>query len=79
MSLLMGGGLSVMVGKQSQTCKDCHGDHFFGFEGCGGEGQTASRLVTPQPIRAVGVLFSPMVSRWAGGTKKFVPAVSQKP
>ena len=22
---------------------------------------------TPQPLRAVGVLFSPMVSRWAGG------------
>ena len=24
-------------------------------------------LVTPQPLRAVGVLFSPMVSGWAGG------------
>ena len=34
---------------------------------------------TPQPLRAVGVLFSPMVSRWAGGRKKFVRAVSQKP
>ena len=22
---------------------------------------------TPQPLRAVGVLFSPMVSEWAGG------------
>ena len=24
-------------------------------------------LFTPQPLRAVGVLFSPMVSRWVGG------------
>ena len=24
-------------------------------------------LFTPQPLRAVGVLFSPMVSGWAGG------------
>ena len=36
----------------------------------------------PQPLRAVGVLFSPMVYGWpgrraAGG--KFVRAVSQKP
>ena len=23
-------------------------------------------IFTPQPLRAVGVLFSPMVSRWAG-------------
>ena len=48
-------------------------------------------VFTPQPLRAVGVLFSPMVSRWAGGRpvgraggwagggKKFVRAVSQKP
>ena len=36
-------------------------------------------LFTPQPLRAVGVLFSPMVSGWAGGGKKFVRAVSQKP
>ena len=34
---------------------------------------------TPQPLRAVGVLFSPMVSGWAGCGKKFVRAVSQKP
>ena len=37
---------------------------------------------TPQPLRAVRVLFSPMVSGWAGGWvgigKKFVQAVSQK-
>ena len=26
-----------------------------------------SDLFTPQPLRAVGVLFSPMVSGWAGG------------
>ena len=26
-----------------------------------------SLLFTPQPLRAVGVLFSPMVSGWAGG------------
>ena len=42
----------------------------------------ALKLFTPQPLRAVGVLFSPMVSRWAGGQagggKKFVRAVSQK-
>ena len=44
-------------------------------------------VFTPQPLRAVGVLFSPMVSGWAGGSpvgwagggKKFVRAVSQKP
>ena len=37
------------------------------------------KFFTPQPLRAVGVLFSPMVSGWAGGGKKFVRAVSQKP
>ena len=26
-----------------------------------------NRFFTPQPLRAVGVLFSPMVSGWAGG------------
>ena len=31
------------------------------------------RVFTPQPLMAVGVLFLPMVSRWAG-----VRAVSQK-
>ena len=44
-------------------------------------------IFTPQPLRAVGVLFSPMVSGWAGGResgragagKWFVRAVSQKP
>ena len=36
-------------------------------------------LFTPQPLRAVRVLFSPMVSGWAGGGKKFVQAVSRKP
>ena len=30
-------------------------------------------------LRAVGVLFSPMVSGWAGGSKKIVRAVSRKP
>ena len=35
-------------------------------------------IFTPQPLRTVGVFFSPMVSGWAGG-KKFVWAVSQKP
>ena len=35
-------------------------------------------IFTPQPLRAVGVLFSPMVSGWVGGGKKFVRAVSQK-
>ena len=29
-------------------------------------------LITPQPVRAVGVLFSPMVSGWEGGGKNFV-------
>ena len=38
-----------------------------------------SLIITPQPLRAVGVLFSPMVSRWAAFGKKFVWAVSQKP
>ena len=27
---------------------------------------------TPQPLRAVGVLFSPMVSEWAGGRREIV-------
>ena len=40
-------------------------------------------VFTPQPLRAVRVLFSPMVSGWAGGWvgvgKKFVRALSQKP
>ena len=35
-------------------------------------GQSSVNLIflvffTPHPLRAVGVLFSPMVSRWAGG------------
>ena len=42
-----------------------------------------SAVFTPQPLRAVRVLFSPMVSGWvsgrAGGGKKFVWPVSQKP
>ena len=29
-------------------------------------------IFTPQPIRAVGVLFSPMVSGWAGGRREIV-------
>ena len=38
------------------------------------------QFFTPQPLRAVGVLFSPMVSGWMGGRReKFVPAVSPKP
>ena len=32
------------------------------------KGTTGLKVVfTPQPLRAVGVLFSPMVSGWAGG------------
>ena len=27
-------------------------------------------FITPQPLRAVGVLFSPMVSGWAGGRRE---------
>ena len=30
-------------------------------------------IFTPQPLRAVGVLFSPMVSGWAGGGKRVCP------
>ena len=30
------------------------------------------RLFTPQPLRAVGVLFSPMMSGWAGGRREKV-------
>ena len=33
----------------------------------------------PQPLRAVGVLFSAMVSGWARGWKECVWAISQKP
>ena len=40
--------------------------------------QAVYNIFTLQPSMAVGVLFSPMVSGWAGG-KKFVRAVSQKP
>ena len=29
-------------------------------------------IFTPQPLRAVGVLFSPMVSGWAGGRREIV-------
>ena len=29
-------------------------------------------FITPQPIRAVGVLFSPMLSGWAGGQREIV-------
>ena len=37
-------------------------------------------FLTAQPLRAVGVLFSPMVSGWAGKRReKFVWPVSQKP
>ena len=28
---------------------------------------TGERLITPQSLMAVGVLFSPMVSGWSGG------------
>ena len=41
--------------------------------------QCCLNIFTPQPLRAVGVLFLPTVSGWAGGRKKFVQAVSQKP
>ena len=37
------------------------------------------RFFTPQPFKAVGVLFSPMVLGWAGGGEMFVRALSQKP
>ena len=30
------------------------------------------RLFTPQPLMAVGVLFSPMVSGWSGGRREIV-------
>ena len=44
---------------------------------------TTDHFISPQPLRAVGVLFSPMVSGWAaglaGGGKKFVWPVSRKP
>ena len=33
----------------------------------------------PQPLRAVRLLFSSMVSTWSGGMKEFFRAVSQKP
>ena len=36
-------------------------------------------FLPPQLLRAVGVLFSPVVSGRAGGGKKFVRAVSHKP
>ena len=33
---------------------------------------TFKAVFTPQPLRAVGVLFSPMVSGWAGGRREIV-------
>ena len=37
-------------------------------------------IFTPHPLRAVRVLFSPMVSGWGNGWReKFVRAVSEKP
>ena len=33
---------------------------------------SVSTIFTPQPLRAVGVLFSPMVSGWAGGWREKV-------
>ena len=36
-------------------------------------------IFTLQPLRPVGVLFSPMVSGWSDDGEKFVRAVSQKP
>ena len=45
--------------------------------------QNDGQFFTLQPLGAVRVLFSPMVSGWAvgqaGGGKKFVRPVSQKP
>ena len=35
-----------------------------------------SRVLTPQSLRTVRVLFSPMVAGWSGHGKKFVRAVS---
>ena len=47
------------------------------------KGYVSIFVFTPQPLRAVQVLFSPIASGWAGwragGGKKFVQAVSQKP
>ena len=66
----------------------CH--HVYYLQGCCCTSYYMKNLIrvllTPQPIRAVGVFFSPMVSGWAGGHpggwagggKKFVWAISQK-
>ena len=35
-------------------------------------------FLTPQLLRAVGLLFSAMVSGWVGSGKKFILAVSQR-
>ena len=35
-------------------------------------------IFTPQPLRAVRVLSSPMMSGWAGGWRKFLRVISQK-
>ena len=37
-----------------------------------GNGSYFSVIYTPQPLRAVEVLFSPMVSGWAGGRREIV-------
>ena len=37
------------------------------------------KVFTLQLLRAVQLLFSPMVSRWMGGGKILIRAVSQKP
>ena len=60
--------------KKSEGLSQIFGGKLFQFEAI---------VFTPQALRAVGVLFSAMVSRWAGGWmgdgKKCVQAVSQKP
>ena len=53
------------------------------FTICMARSRFVAFVFSPQPLRAVGVLFSPMVSGWEGvrrgGQENLVRAISQKP
>ena len=56
-----------------------HGTVFDRFKFDLNQGYMIKNNFYPQPVMAVWVLFSPMMSGWVGSRKKFVWAISQKP